>query len=113
MKYQKVLYPWITTVQQGRRQYKALYLDVPPCTVVIQGYRTFWYFIVLPCTVMCLVTGNQGIAVSEIRVNAGMYQYVLVHTGSYWYILLHTKKLTCVLVHSSIYCNLQVYTSTC
>jgi hypothetical protein len=43
MKYPKVLYTWITTVQQGRRQYKALYLDVPPYTVVIQVYRTFGY----------------------------------------------------------------------
>ncbi len=111
MKYPKVLYPWITTVQQGRRQYKALYLDVPPCTVVIQGYRTFGYFIVLPCTVMYPLTGNQGIDVSEVRVNAGMYQYVLFHTSSYWYILVHTKSLTCVLVHTSISCILQVYTS--
>ncbi len=59
--YPKVLYTWITTVQQGRRQYKALYLDVPPCTVVIQVYKTFGYFIVLPCTVMYRVTGNEGI----------------------------------------------------
>jgi hypothetical protein len=72
MKYPKVLYPWITMVQQGRRQCKALYLDVPPCTAEIQGYRTFGYFIVLPYTVMYRVTGNQDTAVSEIKVNAGM-----------------------------------------
>jgi hypothetical protein len=35
MKYPKVLYTWITTVQQGRRQYKALYLDVPPCMYLL------------------------------------------------------------------------------
>ncbi len=74
MKYPKVLYPWIRRykeIHQGTRLCTALYL-------LIQGYRTFGYFIVLPYIVMYPLTGNQGIAVSEIRVNAGMYQYVLV-----------------------------------
>jgi hypothetical protein len=92
MEYPKVLHTWITTVQQGRRQYKAVYLDVPPCTVVIPVYGTFGYCIVLPCTVMYRVTGNQGNAVSEIRVNDDMYRYVLDSTSSYWYMLLHTYR---------------------
>jgi hypothetical protein len=65
-------------VQRNTSRYKALYLYS-----LVQGYRTFGYFIVLPCTVMYRVKRNQGIAVSEIRVNAVMYQYVLVHTSSY------------------------------
>ncbi len=80
-----------------------------PCTSsyrLIQVYWTFGYFIALPCTVMYRVTGNQGFAVSEIRVNDGMYLYVL------WYMLLHTYRWMCVLVHTIIYCNLQEYTST-
>ncbi len=77
--------------------------------LLIQVYRTFGYFIVLPCTVMYRVTGNQGIAVSEIRVNDGMYLYVLDRTSSYWYMLLHTYRWMCVLVHTSIYCNSVTY----
>ncbi len=79
MKYPKVPYTWI-------RRYKEIHQGTRLCTSLyrlIQVYRTFGYFIVLPCTVMYPVTGNQGIAVLEIRVNTGMYQYVLVHTSSY------------------------------
>ncbi len=108
MQYPKVLYPWI-------RRYKEVQSLVPWCIclyLLIHGYRTFGYFIVLPCTVMYRVTGNQGLGVLEIRRNDGMYQYVLVHTSTYWYILLHTNRWICVLVYTSIYCDLQVYTST-
>ncbi len=84
-----------------------MYFLVPPYS----GYRTFGYFIVVPCTVMYPLTGNQGIAVSEIRVNAGMYQCILVQTSSYWYVLLHTNKLMCVLVHTTgIYCTVLTVT---
>ncbi len=50
-------------VKGGASRYKALYCLLPCCTVVIQVYRTFGYFIVLPCTVMYRVTGYQGINV--------------------------------------------------
>jgi hypothetical protein len=53
-------------VHQGTRLCTSLYS-------LIQGYRTFGYFLVLPCTVMYPLTGNQGIAVMEIRVCTGSY----------------------------------------
>ncbi len=66
---------------------------------------TFGYFIVLPCTVMYQVTGNEGISVLEIRVNAGMYQYVLVHT-------IHASAYCYILTGEYVYLYIQVYTVT-
>ncbi len=109
MKDPKVLYPWI-------RRYKEVQSLVPWCICLyrlIQGYRAFGYFIVLPCTVMYRVTGNQGIGVLEIRRNDGMYQYVLVHTSTYcfiltgecvyWYIQVYTVTYKYIPVHTSTY----------
>ncbi len=61
-------------------KYKALYLHVPPYS----GVQDFW---VLPCTAIYCDASTCGIARHycvqlENRVNAGMYQYVLVHTSS-------------------------------
>ena len=44
--YQKVPYPWIC-------RYKEVHEGTRPCTALylhIQGYRTFWYCLVPPCT---------------------------------------------------------------
>jgi hypothetical protein len=43
---------------------------------------------------MYRVTGKDGIGESEIRVNAGKYQYMLAHTSTYQYIPVHCLILT-------------------
>ena len=67
-----------------------MYLDVPPSFRYTGLSGTAMYFHVLSCIVMYRVTGKDGIRELEIRVNAGIYQYMLVHTSTYQYIPVHT-----------------------
>ena len=60
---------------------------------------------------MYQVTGKDRIGELEIRVNAGIYQYILVHTSTYcliltgdyvyWYILVYTMTSKYISVHTS------------
>jgi hypothetical protein len=69
------------------RQCKARQGLVPPCTFLyrlIQGYRTFGYFIVLPCTVLYPLTDCNEVLCLKT-------QYMLVYTSLYWYIPAYTS----------------------
>ncbi len=51
---------------------------VLPCTALygfIQGYRTLWYFTVLPFTVLYPLTDFKECSELESTVHAGLYQY--------------------------------------
>ncbi len=64
------------------------------CTVLyclIQGYRTLWYFQILPCTVMYPLTDFKESSVSESTVHADICQYILVYISMYQHIPIHTK----------------------
>ncbi len=70
--------------------YKAL---VPSCTFwyhLIQGYRTFGHFLVLPCPalyVMYPLADLKEIFLAESTVHAGIYKDIPVYAGIYQHIL--------------------------
>ncbi len=76
-KYQKALCHWIrvyTGIHEGTRP-----SSCAAFCCLIQGYRTFGYFLVLQCTAMYQDTGFQGITVLEIRIKAGMYYSTCIY----------------------------------
>ena len=105
------LYPLVLFwIQGGTRRYKAVkigtmrYKAVPespvpldmevhegtrPCTALylhIQGYWTFWYCLVPPCTASYPEADRAVWEKPEFTKYASMYQYILVHPSSYWLI---------------------------
>ncbi len=86
------------------RQYKAIQGLVPSCTFLyclIQRYRTFGYFIVLPCIVLYPLTDFKEVLCLKA-------QYMLVYTSIYWYIpvyiyILNSKSMYRLPVHTGMY----------
>ena len=75
--------PLNRTVQGSTWRYKALFLDVLPCTVLFRGTELLGTDMYCHVPFCIHFSTRQYEPVWGNRVNAGMYQYVLVHTIMY------------------------------